>query len=212
MTGRGPAGPAPPDDAGRRREDVIREVVNIGAGHAATSLSTLTGQRVMISVPRIYWGGAEAALRAVAGAGDAESIVSVAVPIGEGATTGEHARLVLHRATALRVAALMLRRDPATTREFGLLERSTLAELGNIVTAAYVGVLGSFAGSSVTIGTPEFSQGSAGTFRSLLGSGLLIETEFSFPDAAFAGILLLSHADASFDSILAGLGLRDTSG
>ena len=39
--------------------DAIREVVNIGAGHAATNLSTLTGLRVMISVPRIQWAQGE---------------------------------------------------------------------------------------------------------------------------------------------------------
>ena len=33
------------------RLDALREVANIGAGHAATALSTLTGTRIMISVP-----------------------------------------------------------------------------------------------------------------------------------------------------------------
>ena len=33
--------------------DALREVANIGAGHAATALSQMTSQRIMISVPRI---------------------------------------------------------------------------------------------------------------------------------------------------------------
>src|SRR3982750_4833279 len=33
--------------------DALREVANIGAGHAATALSTLTGTRIMISVPMV---------------------------------------------------------------------------------------------------------------------------------------------------------------
>src|SRR5207247_11249951 len=33
--------------------DALREVANIGAGHAATALSQLTNCRVMISVPQI---------------------------------------------------------------------------------------------------------------------------------------------------------------
>ncbi|MGH9260627.1 MAG: chemotaxis protein CheC, partial [Acidimicrobiales bacterium] len=33
--------------------DALREVANIGAGHAATALSQMTNHRVMISVPRI---------------------------------------------------------------------------------------------------------------------------------------------------------------
>ena len=31
--------------------DALREVANIGAGHAATALSTMTGQAIMINVP-----------------------------------------------------------------------------------------------------------------------------------------------------------------
>src|SRR2546429_7970005 len=33
--------------------DALREVANIGAGHAATALSQLTNRRIMISVPQI---------------------------------------------------------------------------------------------------------------------------------------------------------------
>jgi chemotaxis protein CheC len=194
---------------GLRRGDAIREIANIGAGHAATSLSELTGQRVMISVPRISWGGADEAIRAVVAADAEARIVSVSVPIGQDAQPSEHARLVLDEDTARRVTALMLRREAAEVKAFDLLERSTLAELGNIVTAAYVGVLGSFTGTRVMIGIPEFCEGTVAEFRALLGRGLLIEAEFSFPDATVAGILLLSHAEASFAAVLEALGLED---
>src|SRR3989449_11106273 len=33
--------------------DALREVANIGAGHAATALSQMTNRRIMISVPQI---------------------------------------------------------------------------------------------------------------------------------------------------------------
>ena len=36
-----------------RQIDALREVANIGAGHAATALSQLTNRRIMISVPQI---------------------------------------------------------------------------------------------------------------------------------------------------------------
>ena len=34
--------------------DAIREVANIGAGHAATALSGMTNKTIMITVPRVY--------------------------------------------------------------------------------------------------------------------------------------------------------------
>src|ERR1041384_7553493 len=33
--------------------DALREVANIGAGHAATALSQMTGRKIMISVPEV---------------------------------------------------------------------------------------------------------------------------------------------------------------
>jgi chemotaxis protein CheC len=33
--------------------DALREVANIGAGHAATALSQMTGHTIMISVPKL---------------------------------------------------------------------------------------------------------------------------------------------------------------
>ena len=35
------------------RVDALKEVANIGAGHAATALSLMTGARIMIDVPTI---------------------------------------------------------------------------------------------------------------------------------------------------------------
>ena len=48
----------PPGESGTTllstaRLDALREVANIGAGHAATALSTLTATRIMISVPMV---------------------------------------------------------------------------------------------------------------------------------------------------------------
>ncbi|HEU4562525.1 MAG TPA: chemotaxis protein CheC [Longimicrobium sp.] len=185
--------------------DAIREVVNIGAGHAATNLSALTRLRVMISVPRIEFASGEVeAARAVPGEG---RLVVVAVPIiGITDSGGERASLILARDTALRMVALMLRRDPAST--IGPLEQSALNEMGNIVCAAYVGVLGTFLHKSVMIGTPELHEGDRADMAHHV-SGLMIETDFTFLDTTFEGVFVLSHTDVSFSSLLRALGMDD---
>src|SRR3954468_16031252 len=48
-----PSGPSGSTLLSSARLDALREVANIGAGHAATALSTLTGTRIMISVPMV---------------------------------------------------------------------------------------------------------------------------------------------------------------
>jgi len=189
-----------------RQLDAIREVVNIGAGHAATNLSALTRLRVMISVPRIEWAaGNVESTRDIPGSGP---LVIVAVPIiGVTDSGGERASLILARETALRMVALMLRRDNVADA-IGPLEQSALNEMGNIVCAAYVGVLGTFLSKSVMIGTPELHEGERDALAHHV-SGLMIETDFTFLDTTFEGVFVLSHTDVSFSSLLRALGMED---
>ncbi|HYH83724.1 MAG TPA: chemotaxis protein CheC [Longimicrobium sp.] len=188
-----------------RQLDAIREVVNIGAGHAATNLSALTRLRVMISVPRIEWAtGDVESTRDIPGEGP---LVIVSVPIiGVTDSGGERASLILARDTALRMVALMLRREAANA--IGPLEQSALSEMGNIVCAAYVGVMGTFLSKSVMIGTPELHEGDRDALAHHV-SGLMIETDFTFLDSTFEGVFVLSHTDVSFSSLLRALGLED---
>ena len=186
--------------------DAIREVVNIGAGHAATNLSALTGLTVMISVPRIQWADRDEP-PALPGTGD---LVVITVPItGVSEEGGERASLILATETALRMVALMLRRDPSQHQEVGAFEKSALMEMGNIVCAAYVGVLGTFLGKGVMIGTPDMHVGARSELADPGSHGLVIETDFTFLATTFEGVFVLSHSDVSFASLLTALGFRD---
>ena len=189
--------------------DAIREVVNIGAGHAATALSTMTNVTVMISVPRILWSDRPDGVPSLP---DDERLVMVSVPVSAPSTgSGERASLIIGRRTAMRMVGLLLRRPANPDGEFGLLERSTLQELGNIVCASYVGVLGSFLGESVMIGTPEFREGPRDEIAADMANGLVIETDFTLQDSTFEGVFVLSHSEVSFASLLEALGLSDPS-
>src|SRR5690625_616218 len=42
-----------PKGLSRLQLDALREVASIGAGHAATALSSLTGRRINVEVPRL---------------------------------------------------------------------------------------------------------------------------------------------------------------
>lgn len=191
-----------------RQLDAIREVVNIGAGHAATSLSALTNLRVMISIPRIQWTTeVDAQEKALPGG---EPLVMISVPIvGSSDNERERASLVLAEETAIRMVALMLRRDPNVAAGMGPMERSTLNELGNIVCASYVGVLGNFLNKGIMIGTPELIEGTRSEIARSAPSGLLIETDFRFLDTTFEGVFVLSHAELSFAALLDALGLKE---
>jgi chemotaxis protein CheC len=131
--------------------DALREVANIGAGHAATALSQMTGQTIMISVPRINIAPLEDVPNQVGS--DEEPVAAVLMKI-LGDLTGL-ALLVFPQPTALRVAGLMMKK-PAIAA-LGEIEQSALREAGNILSAAYLNALSEFMGMILLPSPPSLA-------------------------------------------------------
>src|SRR5207244_7927441 len=90
--------------------DALREVANIGAGHAATALSQLTNRRIMISVPQINI----SRLEEVPGLlGDPQEVVAAVLMHMLGDLTGR--TLLLFPETVRRKLYDMLLRRPSGT-------------------------------------------------------------------------------------------------
>jgi chemotaxis protein CheC len=188
------------------RLDALREVANIGAGHAATALSTLTGTRIMISVPMVN----------IVPPGDfvpglAPAVEIVAVQMGMlGDITGQTVFLLAVPA-GLRLAERMLRRRRDTSPNLGRLEQSALNEAGNILAGAYLTALSEFLGMRLLLSPPRLTTGEAGIALSTLGDHsprvespiLCVETEFFLDEPAenLHGFFLLVPDPKSFDAI-----------
>lgn len=130
--------------------DALREVANIGAGHAATALSQITEQRIMISVPRLNVAAIEEIPNQVAGR--EEPVAAVLMKI-----TGDlngYTLLIFPLPVALRVAGFMMRKRVA---ELGVLESSALKEAGNILSAAYLNALAEFLHMRILNSPPELA-------------------------------------------------------
>jgi chemotaxis protein CheC len=121
--------------------DALREVANIGAGHAATALSQMIGETIMISVPTISVARLEEVPPALAAA---DEIVAAVLMHMQGDLSGR-TLLVFPQRDAFRLAQLLLRRDRPST-EFGDMERSAIKEAGNILSSAYMNALSDFMG------------------------------------------------------------------
>ncbi len=188
------------------RFDALREVANIGAGHAATALSTLTSTRIMISVPMVN----------VVPPGDfvseiAPSVEVVAVQMAmTGHLTGRTVFL-LPVPAALRLAERMLRRSRGSSPALGELEESALKEAGNILAGAYLTALSEFLRMRLMLSPPSLSTGD--TMRALDAFGdhapraeapiLCVETEFFLEEPAenLQGFFLLLPDSDAFDAI-----------
>jgi chemotaxis protein CheC len=131
--------------------DALREVENIGAGHAATALSQMTNRRIMITVPEI----SVSRLEEVAGLlGKPDEIVAAILLHMLGDLTGR-TLLVFPENAARRLCDLLLARPIGQTQEFGMLEQSSLKEAGNILCGAYMNALSSFMGMMLLPSVPS---------------------------------------------------------
>ncbi|MGH7752289.1 MAG: chemotaxis protein CheC [Gemmatimonadales bacterium] len=131
--------------------DALREVANIGAGHAATALSQLIDRRIMITVPQVR----VARLEDVAGlVGDPQDVVAAVLIHMLGDLTGRTLMLFNER-SARRLCDMLLRRPIGTTTAFSELEQSGLKETGNILAGAYLNALSDFMGMLLLPSVPS---------------------------------------------------------
>lgn len=189
------------------RLDALKEVASIGAGHAATALSLMTGARIMIDVPMVNVGQLSELVPTIA---DPEAqIVSVTMDM-HGSLNGQ-TLLALPVLTGRRLADLMLRRERRARGEgFDRLEESALKEAGNILAGAYMTALSEFLGMHLMPSPPRFRVGPT---REILGDSsaaaapevavCCVETEFSFEEVGerFRGFFLLLPDSESFGAI-----------
>jgi len=132
--------------------DALREVANIGAGHAATALSQLIGETIMISVPTISVARLEEVPPHIT---TPDEPVAAVLMHMLGDLTGR-TLLVFPRRTALRLAELLLhRRDDA--EEFTDMQQSAIKEAGNILSSAYMNALSDFMGMMLIPSPPSLA-------------------------------------------------------
>lgn len=164
-----------PRGLGELHLDALRETANIGAGHAATALSNLTGRRVMVSVPEV----SILRLEQVGGMlGDPGEVVSAVIVKVEGDVQGRTLQ-VFEGATAAKLVSLLLNvREPEFPDGFGALERSALKEIGNVIVAAYINALASFTNTKISMSVPAFAIDMAAAI--LMTSYLNFGTEEDF--------------------------------
>jgi chemotaxis protein CheC len=131
--------------------DALREVANIGAGHAATALSQMTNHRIMIAVPEDNVRRLEEVTDLV---GRADEVVAAVLMHMMGDLTGRTLVLFPER-SARMLCDILFRRTPGATTEFGGMEQSGLKEAGNILASAYMNALSDFMGMMLVPSVPS---------------------------------------------------------
>lgn len=189
--------------------DALREVANIGAGHAATALSQMIGGTIMISVPTINIARLEDVPPQVSAP---EEPVAAVLMHMMGDLTGR-TLLVFPKATAVRLAQLLMRRaDSDGTADFDDMQQSAIKEAGNILSSAYMNALSDFMGMMLLPSPPslavDMSAAVLTTAYLQFGSDrdyvFCVESEFTMTDIdeRLRGYFLLLPDPASLQAIL----------
>lgn len=191
-----------------RQLDALRETANIGAGHAATALSQMTGSTIMITVPTITIAALEDVPSQIE---DGEEPIAAVLMHMMGDLTGR-TLLVFPRPTAVKLAQLMMRRPLDPNGDFGELEQSAIKEAGNILSGAYMNALSEFMGLLLLPSPPSLAvdMSAAVLTTAYLQFGaerdmvFAIETQFYFQDKndRLRGFFLLLPDVASLQTLL----------
>lgn len=198
------------DELNNLQMDVLREIGNIGAGNAVTSLAKMIDKKVDMAVPKVKIMGFDKVSQILGG----EEIIVVGILLSvEGDITGNMMFIVDNYAARQLVNILMS--ENGTSLEFDEMELSALKEIGNILTASYLNALAGLTNLKILPSVPQLAIDMAGAILSVpaiefgkVGDSVLyIETEFSEGITKVFGDFLLIPDVESYEVLLKALGV-----
>ncbi|MCR8656274.1 chemotaxis protein CheC [Paenibacillus endoradicis] len=191
--------------------DVLKEVGNIGAGNAATALSTLLNKPVDMSVPSVRLMPFEEIAERVGGS---EQVV-VAVFLRVEGDVPSNMFFIIHEEYAQQLMKQLIPLQHVDDGIYSEMELSVLCEIGNILAGSYLSSLADFTKLSMMPSVPVVAHDMAGAILSygimhygqMGDSALLIETKFIEDCNTIEGQFFLIPDPDSFQKIFQALGV-----
>lgn len=161
--------------------DALREISNIGMGHAATALSQLVGETVYLHVPQVTLIDIADVPDLIGG--PEQVVVGITLQV-RGDARG-NILLVFPLESAERLVTQLLAREQPV-EVFDEIGISTVKEVGNILASSYLGAMGSLLNLTLIPSVPLLANDMAGAVIDFLlielseegDQALMIETEF----------------------------------
>jgi chemotaxis protein CheC len=185
--------------------DALTELFNIGLHKAAASLSELTGQRIIVDLPRLWVCPIEEThlrLRELI-----EGELATVHQVFMGSVSGD-AVLVLEYENASRLAALLTQGDVAMDGRLDQSAREVLVEVGNVILSSCLSAFGDMLQVAVSFSVPRIHVESLeGLLRSLrveseeMHYTLLAATRFRLSEGEVGGYLMIAVGLSSLDLI-----------
>lgn len=191
--------------------DALREIGNIGAGNAATSLAQLLNRKISMSVPRA---GLVPFAEIVHLVGNEEDLVAC-VDTRVSGPAPACVLFILQGQSAYYLVDMLLGRQSGETTQMGEMERSTLAEVGNILTGSFLAAFAQMTQIQFVPEVPALALDMLGAVltTALVTSGyfseqvLVIETTFFNEQDSINGHFFLVPQEGALKTILKAVGL-----
>ena len=193
--------------------DTLREIGSIGTGNAATALSQMLGEEVLITMPEVRIMGYNEAIEWIGGpeAVTAGVLVKMSGDVGGIMLSVQKLELINF------ILETMLDQGIQSYEELQELQQSALIEVGNIMISAFVTALSGLAGININLTVPAFAvdmQGAILTVPMAEYGGMsdylmTIGGNFVCNGQEIPSHLLLSPDLRSLDFLLRKLGVSD---
>lgn len=192
--------------------DALKEIGNIGAGNAATALATLINSKIDMSVPQVSIVPFNDVSTMLGGAD--KEVVGIFLRVTGSANA--NILFVLTVEKALRLADMLMGRSLGESRDLQEIERSAMAEVGNIIASTYLNALAMFTQLTLLPSVPAMAVDMAGAlidgvlarYGEVGDYVLVLETEFRKDFEDVVGHFFLLPEPGALDTILTALGVN----
>ncbi|MGC8865862.1 MAG: chemotaxis protein CheC [Bacteroidales bacterium] len=134
------------------QKDNLTELINIGFSRAAAALSELTGDRILLEVPKVNVVPVNELSKRLSPMADGE--VTTVHQLFAGEVSGD-AMLILNRQGALLLTDLLTESETGTYTDFSSTVKEVLLEVGNIILNSCLGMFGNLLKVHFTFSVPE---------------------------------------------------------
>ncbi|HBR31857.1 MAG: chemotaxis protein CheC [Eubacteriales bacterium] len=189
--------------------DVLREVGNIGAGHAATALATLLSDRVSMSVPKLEIVDIKDAAMVLGG--PENPVVGILMTLSE--DIKGIIMLVYEEKFLNVVIRTLLGKNIDGLNNLSEMDLSVFMEVGNIMVGTYLNALSELTKLNIGVSPPDICADMAGAVMSypvsIFGMGgdkvLMIQEHFSGSEQITSHLIMMPENE-SLEKILRSLG------
>lgn len=192
--------------------DVLREIGNIGSGHAATALAKMLNQKIDIRVPNAVMCDFNYLVQMVGG--EEKIVIGILLTLSD--DIEGMMMFLLDMSSAYSLLRKLMFTDLKDDDELNEMHLSAIQEIGNIITGAYLSSLSDLTHLKINQSTPYMSIDMAGAvldvpaieFGKLGDKAVMIEAEFDDEDGkGINGYFLLIPTMDSYTRIMSSLGL-----